>query len=217
MTTLTPIAHAVEALERGEVEGLRACLELDAQFTVDDWRSAWYRISTLVGGLDIVPCETWGERRYEWTLSHRSFLAVGGPPRRVENVEQLRAELLGALRTPLTRSRHRQTLLRSVRAALEAWVTGVQARNVVGLARHHTDLPVDELSGWTELLECWDERRGWTESHALLVDANRPLLERIAGLLIDDGRFATLVEEGTRSPSPARRELCETLFLLPHA
>jgi len=215
VTTSMRMPEAVEAFRRGEVAALREHLESDSGLAIYEWRQAWYRIWTVAGGLDVVPIESWGEKRFEWALGRTILNITGGPPRLLENLEELRAELLAALRTPPSRARHRQGLVRSLKAALAGTVTGVQTRNIVGLARHHTELPVDELSGWTEAFPAWNETSGWSQAHEVLLSSSRELLEWLAAFVADEARFDRLVEAGLGSASPPRRELCETLQLLP--
>jgi hypothetical protein len=207
--------HGLEALRRGDATPLRHCLESGAPLDLQDWQAAWYRTWTLVGGLEVVPLELWGDDRksYEWALFYTRPRFSGGPQRRLGNLEELRSELIAALSVPLTRSRHQQGLLRCLRAALDRELTGVQVRNVIGLARHHTDLAVDELSGWDAWCY-WDEVTGWSQFCGALLAANRSLLEWLASFVDDDVRFAGLLEEGVRSRSRPRRELCESLRAL---
>jgi hypothetical protein len=196
------LPQAVEQLRAGNAGPLRHWLDGSAPAPLHEWQDAWYRTFTIVGGLREQPRTRQGDRIEAWLLFHQSMIVTGGAPRVVDDVVALRADMRAALADGPTRTSHRARFLAWIDAVLDGRVERTLARNVIGLARHYTDLPVDEMSGWIEPM------------HGEVTAANRPLLEWLRELLVDDRRHRVLLDEGLASPSRPRRELSEALLRL---
>jgi hypothetical protein len=197
------LPHAVEQLRAGNAGPLRHWLDGAGLAPLHHWHDAWYRTFTIAGGLREQPRTRQGDRVEEWMLFHRSMIVTGGPPQVIEDPAALRADMRAALTEAPTRKSHRARSLGWIDAVLAGRLERTPARNVIGLARHYTDLPVDEMSGWI------------VPMHAEVTASNRPLLEWLRDFMVDDHRHCVLLEEGLASPSLPRRELSETLLRLP--
>jgi hypothetical protein len=194
--------EAVEQLRAGNAGPLLHWLEGYDPAPLHEWQGAWYRTFTIVGGLREQPRTRQADRVEEWVLWHRVMMMTGGAPREIVDAAALRADMRAALAAAPTRTSHRARFLGWIDAVLAGRVERTLARNVIGLARHYTDLPVDEMSGWLEPM------------HGEVTAANRPLLEWLRDFMVDDGRHCVLLKDGLASPSLPRRELSETLLLL---